>query len=272
MTNHKPPFGQHFLRHPELAEKIVSCLGKGPLGTVVEIGPGKGILTEILARRCRRLVLVERDPKLMPQLKKQFDPLGVELIVGDARELSIASLLRGGERASVISNLPFYAQAPILKTLLEQSACIERMVLMFQKEVADRILAEPSSKAYGLLSVFSQLTAHVEKGFFVPRGAFSPSPKVDAMVLVLDPYPTPKVFPKDIGHFSSLLRHLFQSRRKTLRATLRRLSYKEVLEGPNPIGTYGLPADLSKRPEELSPEELVRLADWLQPFKTSTGS
>jgi len=82
MTNKKPPFGQHFLRHPELAQKIVACLGEGPFGTVVEIGPGKGSLTEALVSKCRRLVLVERDPKLIPQLKGRFELLGVEVLKG----------------------------------------------------------------------------------------------------------------------------------------------------------------------------------------------
>jgi len=117
MTNKKPPFGQHFLRHPELAQKIVACLGEGPFGTVVEIGPGKGSLTEALVSKCRRLVLVERDPKLIPQLKGRFELLGVEVFEGDARAFSLGTLLKKGERASVISNLPFYAQAPILMTL-----------------------------------------------------------------------------------------------------------------------------------------------------------
>jgi 16S rRNA (adenine1518-N6/adenine1519-N6)-dimethyltransferase len=269
MTNKKPPLGQHFLRHPELAQKIVACLGEGPFGTVVEIGPGKGSLTEALVSKCRRLVLVERDSKLIPQLKERFELLGVEVFEGDARAFSLGKLLKEGERASVVSNLPFYAQAPILMTLLEQSLWVERMVLMFQKEVAERIMAKPSSKAYGLLSVFSQLYSSIEKGLFVPKGAFSPSPKVDAMVLVFDPYQTPKVFPKDIGYFSLLLRHLFQSRRKTLRATLRRLGYKEALESLSLEGAGGLSTDFSRRPEELFPEELVMLADALQPFKTS---
>jgi len=94
MTNKKPPLGQHFLRHPELAQKIVACLGEGPFGTVVEIGPGKGSLTEALVSKCRRLVLVERDAKLIPQLKGRFEPLGVEVFEGDARAFSLGTLLK----------------------------------------------------------------------------------------------------------------------------------------------------------------------------------
>lgn len=262
MPAKRPPLGQHFLRHPETAQKIVSCLGEGPLGTVVEIGPGRGILTEALWPKCRRLVVIERDLRLIDGLKERFEPLGVQIVQGDAREFCLGSVLGEGEEAYVISNLPFYAQAPILMTLLRQSDRVARMVLMFQKEVADRILAAPSSKAYGLLSVFSQLAARVEKGPFVPSGAFSPPPKVDARVLIFEPYSSPKVFPEDPKFFSFLLRQLFQSRRKTLRTTLKRLGYERSLKG-----LVGFQEELSKRPEELSPTRLVELADALGPFK-----
>jgi 16S rRNA (adenine1518-N6/adenine1519-N6)-dimethyltransferase len=262
MPAKRPPLGQHFLRHPEIAQKIVSCLGEGPLGTVGEIGPGRGILTEALWLKSQRLVLIERDLRLVDRLKERFEPLGVQIIQGDAREVCMGSIVGEGEEAYVISNLPFYAQAPILMTLLNQSDRIRRMVLMFQKEVADRILATPSSKAYGLLSVFSQLSARIEKGIFVPRGAFSPAPKVDARVLIFEPYPCPVVSPGDPRFFSFLLRQLFQSRRKTLRTTLRRLGYERGIKD-----LAGFQEDLSKRPEELSPTRLVELADALGSFK-----
>lgn len=262
MSAKRPPLGQHFLRHPEIAKKIVSFLGEGLLGTVVEIGPGRGILTEVLLSKCQHLVLIERDSKLADELKERYEPSGVQVFQGDARDFCLGTILGEGEKAYVISNLPFYAQAPILMSCLRQSDRIRRMVLMFQKEVADRILAIPSSKAYGLMSIFSQLAARIEKGLFVPKGAFSPPPKVDARVLIFEPYPCPEVYPDDPQFFSFLLRQLFQSRRKTLRTTLKRLGYEKGLQN-----LAGFQGDLSRRPEELSPKRLVELADRLRSFK-----
>lgn len=195
----KPKLGQNFLRDARTAERIVNALGDVSSRIVVEIGPGPGILTDVLAERSGRLIAVELDRVMTAQLRMKFARYpNVEIIEGNILAVNLAGLLRTRTQAlagmgaqtpsakvDVIGNLPYYITSDILLHLLDQHDRIERIVIMVQKEVADRIAAKPGSRDYGLLSATAQLHGTVEKLFVVPPGAFQPPPQVHSAVLRL---------------------------------------------------------------------------------------
>lgn len=194
----KPKLGQHFLASDSYASDIVNALGDISQNTVLEIGPGRGVLTSLLARRVRRLIAVELDRVLAAQLRLKFAMFpNVEVIEGDILTIDFDSLFgpkpglgRPGIEfkptpAKVVGNLPFYITSDILLRLFDYAKYFEILVIMVQREVADRIAAAPGSRDYGLLSATAQLYARVEKLFTLPPGAFSPPPKVHSTALRL---------------------------------------------------------------------------------------
>jgi len=195
---HKPKLGQHFLNSDRFALQIVEVLGEVSQNTVLEIGPGRGILTSLLAKRVRRLIAVELDRVLAAQLRLRFGMFSnVEVIEADILAIDFDSLFgpkpglrRPGiefrpEPVKVIGNLPYYITSDILLRLFDYCKYFETIVILVQREVADRIAAEPGSREYGLLSATVQLHARVEKLFTLPPGAFSPPPKVHSTALRL---------------------------------------------------------------------------------------
>ena len=195
---HKPKLGQHFLADDSFALQLVDALGEVSQHTVLEIGPGRGILSSILAKRARRLIAVELDRVLAAQLRLRFGMFSnVEVIEADVLAVYLDSLFGpkpGLQRpgiefkpspAKVIGNLPYYITSDILLRLLEYSKYFETLVILVQREVADRIAAEPGSSDYGLLSATTQLYAQVEKLFTLPPAAFAPPPKVHSTALRL---------------------------------------------------------------------------------------
>jgi 16S rRNA (adenine1518-N6/adenine1519-N6)-dimethyltransferase len=194
----KPKLGQHFLASESYASQIVDALGDVSQKTVLEIGPGRGILTSLLAKHTRRLIAVELDRVLAAQLRLRFAMFpNVEVIEADILSIDFDSLFgpkpglsRPGIEfkptpANVIGNLPYYITSDILLRLFDYSRYFETMVILVQREVADRIAAKPGSRDYGLLSATAQLYARVEKLFTLPPGAFAPPPKVHSTVLRL---------------------------------------------------------------------------------------
>ena len=192
----KPKLGQHFLASDSFAAQIVDALGDVSQNTVLEIGPGRGVLTSLLARRARRLIAVELDRVLAAQLRLRFGMYpNVEVIEADILSIDFDSLFgpkpglsRPGiefkpSPARVIGNLPYYITSDILLRLFAYAKYFETLVVLVQREVADRIAAEPGSRDYGLLSATAQLHARVEKLFTIPPGAFAPPPKVHSTVL-----------------------------------------------------------------------------------------
>ena len=188
-SRHPPKLGQHFLADRGTAEKIVSALGVVAAETVVEIGPGKGVLTTILARNAFKLIAIELDRVLAAQLRMKYAAWpNVEIIEGDILKVDISTVLgpRPGalagvadapkQIAQVAGNIPYYITSDILLRLFKYHAYFHRIVIMVQKEVADRIAAKPGGKEYGLLSATAQLYAKVEKLFTVPPVAFAPPP------------------------------------------------------------------------------------------------
>ncbi len=194
----KPKLGQHFLASDSFALQIVDALGDISQNTVLEIGPGRGVLTALLAKRARRLIAIELDRVLAAQLRLRFGMFSnVEVIEGDILTIDFDSLFgpkpglrRPGiefrpEPVKVIGNLPYYITSDILLRLFDYAKYFETLLILVQREVADRIAAKPGGRDYGLLSATAQLYASVEKLFTLPPGAFAPPPKVHSTALRL---------------------------------------------------------------------------------------
>ena len=248
---HKPKLGQHFLASESFAAQIVDALGDVSQNTVLEIGPGRGVLTSLLAKRARRLIAVELDRVLAAQLRLKFGMFSnVEVIEADILSIDFDSLFgpkpglsRPGiqlkpEPVKVIGNLPYYITSEILLRLFDFSKYFETIVILVQREVADRIAAEPGSSDYGLLSATTQLYARVEKLFTLPPGAFAPPPKVHSTALRLTMAPRQKELGLDgdgrvengqiKDGFIDFLKLSFGQKRKTLWNNLKS-SYPEPL-------------------------------------------
>ncbi len=236
----KPKLGQHFLTSEDVAVRIVDALGDVSESTVLEIGPGRGILTSLLARRTPRLIAVELDRVLAAQLRLKFGmSRNVEILEADVLAIDFDSLFgpkpglgRPGmefkpQPVRVVGNLPYYITSDILLRLFEFSKYFESIVIMVQREVADRIAAEPGGSEYGLLSATAQLYARVEKLFTVPPGAFSPPPKVHSAVLRLTIDPQQEKLGVAGDGFIDFLRLSFGQKRKTLWNNLRE-KYEEA--------------------------------------------
>ncbi len=231
---HKPRLGQHFLASDSFALQIVDALGEVSQNTVLEIGPGRGILTSLLAKSVRRLIAVELDRVLAAQLRLRFGMFSnVEVIEADILSIDFDSLFgpkpglrRPGiefrpEPVKVIGNLPYYITSDILLRLFNYSKYFETIVILVQREVADRIAAEPGSRDYGLLSATAQLYARAEKLFTLPPGAFAPPPKVHSTALRLTIAPRQKELRLDGNNgaeagFIDFLKLSFGQKRKTL--------------------------------------------------------
>ena len=195
-SSRTPKLGQHFLANEAAAVRIVEALGDVSQATVLEIGPGRGALTDMLARKARRLIAVELDRVISAQLRMKFSMQpNVEIIEGDFLKIELDTVfgakpgsLRTGlnfapEPARVVGNLPYYITSDILLRLLEYHRYFSIIVIMVQKEVADRLAALAGSRDYGLLSATTQLYGRVEQLFTLPPSAFSPPPKVHSSVV-----------------------------------------------------------------------------------------
>ncbi|MCZ6719685.1 MAG: 16S rRNA (adenine(1518)-N(6)/adenine(1519)-N(6))-dimethyltransferase RsmA [Gammaproteobacteria bacterium] len=216
--------GQHFLHDPNIIDRIIRAIAPQPGQRVVEIGPGHGALTVPLIKHLGALDVIEVDRDLASSLDTHCLELGaLRIHAVDALNFDICSLAKDSECLRVVGNLPYHISTPLLFHLLRHSACISDMVLMFQKEVVDRLAAEPGSPAYGRLSVMAQYHCSVEPYFTVGPGAFSPPPKVDSAIVRLVPHKEPPVKIYDEAQFSNLVRQAFAHRRKTLRNSLKAL-------------------------------------------------
>ena len=239
----KPKLGQHFLNSHEYATRVVDALGDVSQGTVLEIGPGRGILTSLLAKRARRLIAVELDRVLAAQLRLTFGMArNVEIIEADVLAIDFDSLFgpkpglgRPGielkpQPGKVVGNLPYYITSDILLRLFEFSKYFESIVIMVQREVADRIAAKPGGSEYGVLSATAQLYARVERLFTLPPGAFSPPPTVQSAVLRLTIDPQQQRLGVAGDGFIDFLRLSFSQKRKTLWNNLKGTYQESVLK------------------------------------------
>ncbi|HKD01090.1 MAG TPA: 16S rRNA (adenine(1518)-N(6)/adenine(1519)-N(6))-dimethyltransferase RsmA [Terriglobales bacterium] len=225
----KPKLGQHFLTNETAVLRIVDALGDISASTVLEIGPGQGALTRLLVKRARRLIAIELDRVLAAQLRMQFALApNIEVIEGDILAIDFHSIFgpkpgnsRPGlehkpEPARVVGNLPYFITSDILLRLFEFRQYFDTLVLMVQKEVADRMAEPPGGSEYGLLSATVQLYARVEKLFTLPPGAFSPPPKVHSTVVRLQLAPRIESLGVPEAGFIRFLKQSFGQKRKTL--------------------------------------------------------
>lgn len=248
----KKSLGQHFLRDESAIRRIVDMMGIEADDHVLEIGPGPGALTRYLRESvCSRLTLLEKDDRFAA-LHSSCPRPGLQVIHGDALTYPWEKL---AAPCRIVGNLPYNIASPLMWDIVSRTRGYVRAVFMIQKEVADRILAEPGSKTYGALSVWIQSYAVPRKGFIVRPGAFSPPPKVDSAVITLAPLPRTD-FPRDAAALATLLKICFQQRRKQLQRTLRsHFSEENILASLEESGIA--PA---RRPETLTPEEFQKLA------------
>ena len=250
--------GQHFLADERALERIVETLAPTGGDTVVEIGPGRGALTDLLVARAGRVIAVELDRALAALLRERFAASRtVEIVEADILKIDPGAL--GGPGYLLVGNVPYYITTPILFHALA-CALPRRAVFLVQREVAARAMAEPGSKSYGALSVNLQVLAEVERVFDIPAGAFRPPPKVDSSVIRVTPLTTPILRDGEQQRFRSFVQSLFSQRRKQIGTILRSLAQASTdgfVDTLAALSAVGVPP--TERPERLSPLQFVEL-------------
>ncbi len=256
MSKHraKKRFGQHFLVDPGVIGAIVDAIRPGPEDIIVEIGPGQGAMTDSLAKMAGEFHAVELDRDLAASLKVAYaDSDNVVIHEADALEFDFGSL---GGNLRIVGNLPYNISTPLLFHLLEYRSAIIDMHFMLQKEVVDRMAAEPGTKAYGRLGIMLGCHFDIESLFDVPPDAFDPPPEVTSAVVRLIPLPAGTYDINDEQALSRLVAQAFSQRRKTIRNSLRGLVDENTLE------FVGI--DPGLRPEAISIADYVQLANTLE--------
>jgi 16S rRNA (adenine1518-N6/adenine1519-N6)-dimethyltransferase len=252
----KKRLGQHFLHQRPLLERIVAALDPRSGEQVLEIGAGKGALTEILVERGARVTAIEKDRELVPLLRQRLPE--VRVVEGDALELDWREVagVGPGEPLLVAGNIPYNITSPLLDKALEPPRPV-RIVFLVQEEVADRLGAAAGADAYGALSIGVQSVASVEKLFRIPAGAFQPPPEVDSAVIRLTPLLRPLVADSEVLPLRRLVVGLFGFRRKQLVRGLRELTGWPAERVAAVLESVSVAA--SARPETVAPEAFVRL-------------
>ncbi len=245
----KKSLGQHFLHDQNILRKIAALIAPREHDTIVEIGPGTGALTRLLAGRCR-LIGIEIDGRAIDGLRREFGETA-EILHRDIRDLE-PSTLAGSSQIRIAGNIPYNITSDILFWMFEHRRSIIDATLMMQAEVADRLVARPRTKQYGILSVCTQVYAEPRRAFQVSRRCFTPVPDVDSSVVHVRLQEGPD--PELDGTFRKLVRGLFGKRRKTVRNGLRYMGYEDPVFAQ--VSEY-----LGKRPEELAPQEFITLAE-----------
>lgn len=218
----KPKLGQNFLVDMQAAQRIAAALGEIAGRTVLEIGPGRGAITESLAARAKQVVAVELDGELAAGLRERFEAARVTVVEDDVLRFDLAAAAaQAGEKLCVAGNLPYAITSPILLKLAASHAALDLAVLMVQREVAERVTAEAGTRDYGLLSVTMQMYGPVEKLFTLPPSSFSPPPKVHSTVFRWRFAPRFAELGIEEAGFQRFLRQIFAQKRKTLANNLR---------------------------------------------------
>lgn len=268
----KKSLGQNFLIDPNILRNIVGHADLTKDSAAIEVGPGIGALTEHLARQAGKVVSFEIDQRLLPVLEDTLSPYdNVEIIHSDILKANVKEVidtqLAGYEDIMVVANLPYYVTTPILMKLLMEGLPLRGMVVMMQKEVADRISAKPGTKAYGSLSIAVQYYMQAEIAMIVSKTVFMPQPNVDSAVLRLIRHDAPPVQVKDEDFFFTVTKAAFAQRRKTLLNNLQsqlpngKARKEEILVALEEAGI-----EPTRRGETLSIEEFGKLSDHLLPI------
>ncbi|EKE25458.1 MAG: dimethyladenosine transferase [uncultured bacterium] len=262
----KKSLGQNFLKDDQVLEKIVKNGNISPDDVVIEIGPGQGALTELLVEKCKKVIAIELDDRLIPVLQEKFQyDENVEIIHDDILKINLPELIVKNELQSgykVIANIPYYITAPIIRLLLETKFPPSEIILMVQKEVAERITAKPGSMS--ILAVSVQYYSEARYLFTVPRAAFDPVPKVDSAIIKIVTSNQQSVTSEkkeEVKKFFRIVRAGFSAKRKTLENNLSNglhVDKKEVLEKIESIGFVK-----NTRAQELSVEDWKKLVNIL---------
>lgn len=249
-------FGQNFLNDAMIIDKIVTAIDPKPDDNLVEIGPGLGAITEPVVELSGHLTVVELDKDLAERLV-EHPILGPKLTVnqGDAMKFDFSSLIKGDEKLKIFGNLPYNVSTPLLFHLFEFVDNVEHMHFMLQKEVVNRMVAGPGSKAFGRLSVMTQYYCYAMPVIEVPPTCFKPAPKVDSAVVRLMPKPASARTAKSTKMLNTVCLEAFNQRRKTLRNSLSNLLTEEE------IAQLGIDATL--RAENISLEQYISIANYL---------
>lgn len=246
--------GQNFLIDPNIVRKIVALAEITPSDTVLEIGPGRGVLTEALCKTAAQVTAVEIDPRLHAYLaERQAEWPNLALILDDALSCPVEQLPFG---TIVVANLPYYISTPLLFRLLDERARFPRMVLMLQNEVADRLVAKPGGSEYGVLSVMAQYAADITKAFKVSSQCFRPRPEVGSAVVLLRTKERRELGPEEEPKFAALVKAAFAHRRKTLVNSLKDEGYDQK-RGTDALESISL--SLTVRAETLSVAQFIEL-------------
>lgn len=252
----KRALGQNFLVDRNIAREIVRHAEISPGDAVLEIGPGKGILTEFLLKNADPLTAIEIDGKLCPGLKKQFGTeKNFQLINADATKFDYSKI---GPRFKVVSNLPYCAATHILKRLIDYRSRIIDMTVMLQKEVVDRLTARPGQKEYGSLSIFLQFHCDVERVMEIPKTVFSPQPKIDSSLIKLKPLQEPRVRVENEKTFFKVVHAAFFHKRKMLKNNLQ-VWENQFYQENDSVRMAGI--DLERRGETLSLQDFAVLSN-----------
>lgn len=249
-------FGQNFLTDDHVIDRIVQSIGIQTDDKLVEIGPGKAALTREILPLLNTLEVIELDRDLitgLELLKSNYPSLCIHN--ADAMRFDFSDLVENGQRLRVVGNLPYNISTPLIFNLLSYAGIIKDMHFMLQKEVVERMAAEPGGGQSGRLTIMVQYRCKVEKLFIVPAEAFDPQPKVESAIVRLTPYAERPFVAKDEKLLASLVTQAFSQRRKTLRNCLRTLLDTDQIE------SVGI--DPKRRPETLSVEEFVNLSNLL---------
>lgn len=255
----KKRYGQNFLHERKYIDDILAAAAPQPDERVFEIGPGLGALTDPLLARSASVDIVEFDRDLVSRWQQRVDP-GLNIHAGDALDLDWRAMLADPPYLFV-ANLPYNISSQVLFRLLDHRDLFSRAVLMFQKEVGERICAAPATRDYGILSVLCQMVFDVESVVVVPSGAFRPSPQVDSVVLFFRPLPQPRFEIRDETFFRRVVKASFGQRRKTLRNSLRAAGF--TVENID-FACQSCAIDPARRGETLKLDEFACLANRLQ--------
>jgi 16S rRNA (adenine1518-N6/adenine1519-N6)-dimethyltransferase len=270
----KKALGQNFLTDGNILDRIARLVERGPDDLILEVGPGKGALTRLLAVHGARVVAIEFDRQLVPLLKKEFaGNEAVEIVEADilAVDLPVLLLQRHAGPWQAAANLPYNISTPVLFRFLEARRFFSRLVLMFQKEVGERLVALPGTREYGVLSVLFRLHFDISRSLTVKPGSFRPVPKVDSVVLTFVPLPEARVDVGDESFFRQVVKAAFGQRRKTLWNCLKSLDL-DCTEVELMQALAGSGIDPQRRGETLSLDEFAVLARSLHPIRRAGKS
>lgn len=258
----KKRYGQNFIDNPHLINRIVNLLepATNSENLVIEIGPGRGALTAQLTKYFKKVVAVEIDPELVKYLKLNHQTPNLEIVEADILKVDWQNLLKKyqtpQQKVFLISNLPYYITSPILFNIFKNSRFFDRAIFMMQKEVAERITAQKSTKNYNNFSVISQFFGDLDFSFIVPKKFFKPQPKVDSAIVKIDFHQQTKLPSTEADAFTAFVRNLFNNRRKTILNNFSRLTNNRKV-AIQYLELAGI--DNSLRPENLSLNDFITL-------------